>query len=196
MLANCTQKQRLSRFVQTQFDDGCVQLRPMQAIDHDLFVALYTNPAVTAWTGVCCDASTASAWFAYALAARVDTRVFYWVIQCPSLAAPIGIIALQLDAGGIAELGLLLQPACWRQGYGRRALLLLRDNGFACGAIDEWRLCHAPDNLAMAGLAQQCGFMPLQRDATVVQPDLTAGLQHWHVRQWDPAAPQAAQSSD
>jgi len=189
MQAVCTQKQRLVRFTQTQFQDDSLQLRPMQMSDHGLFVGLYTNPAVTALIGLCCDTVTASDWFHYALAARADTRVFYWVIQCPSVAVPIGLIALQHSADGIAELGLLLQPACWRRGYGRRALLMLRDQGFAGGVFDECRLCHAPANRAMAGLAQACGFVRQHK------PDLSTGLQHWCLRQPEWAALAATSSA-
>lgn len=188
MQANCTQKQRLVRLTQTQFQDGSIQLRPMQMSDHGLYVGLYTNPAVTALIGICCDAATASDWFYYALTARADTRMFYWVIECPSLATPIGLVALQHCDAGVAELGVLLQPACWRQGYGRRALLLLRDRGFASGAIDEWRLCHAPENLAMAGLAQRCGFLPQQCSPSASQQALPVALQYWCLQKQDWAA--------
>ncbi len=182
MLAICTQKQRFSLFTQRVLQHGSLQLRPMQQTDRALFVGLYSNPAVTGLTGVCCDAATASVWFTYALAPRADTRVFYWVIQCVGTQAPIGLIAWQQRMSGSAELGLLLDPAYWRQGYGRRALSLLCDQGFAHGLLDECWLCHAPAHQAMAGLAQACGFVRRQ------EGDLPAELQHWCLRQPEWAA--------
>ena len=124
-------------FTQSVWQQGSMQLRPMRVTDHDLYVGLYSNPLVTAFTGIECDAGTASGWFAYALTPRTDTRVFYWVIQCSGVTAPVGLLAWQQRAAGIAELGVLLQPACWRKGYGRRALSMLRDQGFAGGVFDE-----------------------------------------------------------
>ena len=156
---------------------SALRLRPMQINDEALFVALYTDAQVQAYTGLTCDAVTAQHWFRYALTARAGKQLFYWLIEPePELepkpeasAQAIGLVAVQLDKcnSGTAELGILLQASHWRQGYGKQALALLRDSCFACGEFSELVVQHQLANQSMAKLATHCGFIQTSAAALV-----------------------------
>lgn len=136
-------------------------------------MALYTDAQVQAHTGLTCDAVTAQDWFRYALSARADKQLFYWLIEPePELEASaqaVGLVAVQLDKcnSSTAELGILLQASHWRQGYGRQALALLRDSCFACGVFSELVVQHQLANQSMAALAAHCGFIQTSAAALV-----------------------------
>lgn len=146
-----------------------LRLQPMQTEHQSLFVALYCNPLVMAHTGIYCDRDTADSWFSYALAPRPDTRVFYWVLQQATTGCDVGLVALQKRPASSAELGILLLPAYWRQGYGRQALARLTEHCFAGDLADTLWLRHVPANAAMARLAQCSGFVLQHQD----------DFQHW-----------------
>jgi len=122
-----------------------------------------------AHTGIHCDRDTAHSWFSYALAPRADTRIFYWVLQQATTGHDVGLLAFQQRAAGSAELGVMLLPAYWRQGYGRQALAMMTDHCFTSDLADELWLRHLPANEAMARLAQCIGFILQQQD----------DFQHW-----------------
>lgn len=157
----------LAALIHTGAASHRLRLRPLQRHDQQLFVALYTDARVMAYTGLQADANTVAGWFTYALRETADKQLFYWRIEPKGLSAAVGLVALRLlqparqqnSGAGSAELGILLSPPYWRQGYAKQALTLLRDSCFATGAVACLSLQHQPANLAMAMLAAGCGFI-------------------------------------
>ncbi len=161
------------------------QLRPLQADDpgdHDLYVALYTSPAVMARIMPPLDAAGAAA--AFERTCRHNGRDTpghrHWSVVEAASGQRAGVVGL-LREGRCVEIGGVLLPAWWNRGVSREAYARIIDHAFEAMGVDL--VFGERDDDAHARLIDRL-FAPLGL-ARVRAGDRGDGRCRWELRQAD-----------
>lgn len=156
-----------------RFETDRIRARLVDSCDRDLYLRLYTDPAVMAHIGATKSEAEAIDVFEKVLGYNAETpvRARYWRLSLRSSDETIGMQSLVRTAADPAtvELGMMLLPQSQGQGYGieasERIVSLLFGN--------HWRLDteavfarHAVANVRVARLGVTLGFRPVEQPAS------------------------------
>ena len=136
------------------------------------------DPAIYEWISLHVSPDLAhlqARWARVAQCPLVDVEVldFGWAVQRVADGAWIGKMDAEVTAGGIASnIGYLLLPAYWRQGYATEALVALSDHLQRHGAVEQ----HATvtvGNEASCRVLERAGFV---RERVIAGNDTLRGV--------------------
>jgi len=145
-------------------------LRPLQASDVDVLIALWADPTVTRYMGGPRQTETVRRILEDELrAGSVDTFGFCPVVEKTSgrVIGDCGLTKKDVDGRDEVELVYVFAADAWGQGYATEAACVLRD--YALGHLRVPRLIALidPENTASARVAEKVG---LQFEKAVVRP--------------------------
>lgn len=164
-----------------------LHLRAFDAGDEDMYVGLYSDPAVMRHVGEALEPAVARRAFAAVLrqASRSPPPARYWRIEWREAGRPrAGLIALVHDADRRgAEIGLLLWPHSQDQGVAREAIAAIADHAFAADAsLDSLWTRHTEGNVLVDSLMRRLGF---DRDGEVATGPLRLPQPRWRMVRGD-----------
>lgn len=150
--------------------------------DLSLYVDLYTSPIVMLHLGGAMTRSQAVAWFEKVLRwnAEENVRARYWSISENSTGRLVGCVSLVFHRRPAlhGEVGIMLLPPAWRDGYSRQIMSGFIQRIFApewgMGLSELTAVCSA-NNRSACMLVEKLGF--------TAAPDAGTGLRTWRMRQ-------------
>lgn len=134
-----------------------MQLRPVQASDEGLYVRLYTDAETLKRVAAPMSPGAASAAFHAALG-RDARRWPLWVMWRLEDGAAIGVIGLDTDAHGHAEIGAIVPPEIQGLGYAREAAVAVIDHAFSALGVARVETRHVADHPLVEAVMRGLGF--------------------------------------
>lgn len=144
-----------------------LQLRPLSAGDAGLYTGLYADPDTMRHVLPPAAADQARRAFDAALerAARPWPTPRVWVLVQPPETRGLGLVGLDPDGRGGAEVGAMIPPAHQGRGYATEAIALLAGHAFTELGLDALHTRHADGHGLAEGLMRRLGFEPAPRQA-------------------------------
>ena len=135
------------------------RLRPLEAHDDGLYIALYTDEEVMRHVGEPMAAVAARSAFdkVVAFSQRTDGRYQAWVVVDRSTGEEWGLLALVAREGG-SEIGALIWPQYHNAGVATEIIRRLMDFAFAEGGVDTVFTRHRAVNGGAEGLMRKLDF--------------------------------------
>lgn len=135
------------------------RLRPLEAHDDGLYIALYTDEEVMRHVGEPMAAVAARSAFdkVVAFSQRTDGRYQAWVVMDRSTGEEWGLLALVAREGG-SEIGALIWPQYHNAGVATEIIRRLMDFAFAEGGVDTVFTRHRAVNGGAEGLMRKLDF--------------------------------------
>jgi RimJ/RimL family protein N-acetyltransferase len=154
------------------FESAKIRARLIDSRDRDLYLKLYTDPAVMAHIGATKSEAEAIEVFEKVLGYNAETpvRARYWRLSHRSSDETIGMQSIVRTAAdpAIVELGMMLLPQGQGQSFGieasKRMVALLFGNHWRLDTQSVFAL-HASANARVARLGATLGFQPVERPA-------------------------------
>jgi RimJ/RimL family protein N-acetyltransferase len=139
-------------------------LRPMRPSDVDDLFAVFGNPEVMKYwsTRPHEDRSITAALIKGTIAASAETTAEFAIEHQGRVIGKAGFWQMP-------EIGYLLHPDYWRQGFGAEALTALMDYGFTQRGLDRITADVDPDNLASLALLKKLGFVETGREKNTLR---------------------------
>lgn len=134
-----------------------LQLRPLDAGDEALYVHLYTDADTVARMGPPPPAARVRSAFKAALA-RDPRRAPVWVMVRVADGERLGLIGLEIDEAGTAQLGSVCPPVHQSQGYSKEAGVAVLDHGFGALGVRKVETRHADDHPKSVAVMRSLGF--------------------------------------
>lgn len=140
-----------------------LHLRLLGPGDEALYLALYGDAQTMRHVVAPPGAAALRRGFAAAVACNGETpaRRRFWVMADRAGGRPVGLLGLDLAAGG--EVGAVLAPADQGCGYATEAIAALADHAFGALGLDRLHTRHDPGHAPAAGLMARLGFEPVDR---------------------------------
>jgi len=134
-------------------------LRPLDARDEALYVALYTDATVMRHVGA--PLSTEAARRSFAAACRLQRpRVQRWIAIGSASSEPLGLVALVDRACDCAEPGVMLLPHAAGRGLATEAMAAACAHGFETRGLARMEALQADDgNAAVVRMMTRLGFV-------------------------------------
>ena len=136
-----------------------LDLRPLQADDRALYVALYTDASLLRHVAPALSAAGAASSFATLLATPLEaaTGTRAWTLRERAEHTTIGLLGL-VRAGDEAEVGALIRAPWQGRGYACEAIAALVRLAFADATLARLHTRHAAANAGALGLMAKLGF--------------------------------------
>lgn len=134
-----------------------LQLRPLEAGDEALYVHLYTDAETVARMGPAPSEARVRAAFHAALG-RDPRRWPVWVMVRQADGERLGLIGLEIDADGIAQLGSVCPPIHQSQGYSKEAGVAVLEHAFDALEVVKVETRHADDHPKSVAVMRSLGF--------------------------------------
>lgn len=138
-----------------------LRLQPLKAGDRELYVALYSDAETMQRIAIAQAPEAAARGFVAALESMRASppRRRFWVMWEVSGSA-VGLLGLDHDAPGEAEVGALIPPVHQGRGYATEAIAALADHAFGPLELRRLHTRHAAGHGLAAGLMRRLGFRP------------------------------------
>lgn len=170
------------------FETSRIRARLIDNRDRDLYLKLYTDPAVMAHIGATKSAAEAIDVFEKVLGYNAETpvRARYWRLSHSGFDDPIGLQSIVRPSADPAtvELGTMLLPQSQGQGFG----LEVSDRIVALLFGNHWRLdteavfaLHASANVRVARLGVTLRFQPVEQPAPA-RAEWRLSREQWRAR--------------
>lgn len=170
----------LTRFSDWTFRTDSIVGRLIGPGDEELYIALYTDPAVMAHIGQTVTVAEAGEKFRAALEHNANPviRARYWHLSSVTQQAPVGIFALvrDPDQSKSAELGLMLLPGWQGRGIGLQPHVAVVDGALTRRwplEVDELISRHTSNNRGAQRIHERSGFERIEGE-----PD---GIVRWRM---------------
>lgn len=149
----------------TTLETPRLRLRPLGPGDEALYLALYGDPETMRHVVEPPGAAALRRGFAAALACNREApaRRRFWVMADRADGRPVGLLGLDLAAGG--EVGAVLAPTDQARGYATEAIAALADHAFDALGLDRLHTRHDAGHALAACLMARLGFEPVARTA-------------------------------
>lgn len=169
----------------TRLDSERLLLRPLSRGDQELYCLLYTDPAVMARIARPQTLGEATRGFQASLRMQADpsNRRCVWAMCLKPSALALGLIGIDRDDEGGAEVGVVLPVAQQGRGYATEAIGALAAHAFGALGLLRLHTRHAPAHGQAAGLMRALGFERVHADDSEhgwrwqLTPDLQAQRQ-------------------
>lgn len=138
-----------------------LRLRPLEAGDRDLYVALYSDAETMRHIVPPQSPEAAARGFLAALAAmRASPPARRFWVMCEHSGTTVGLLGLDHDGPGSGEVGALIPPRHQGRGYATEAIAALADHAFGALGLQRLHTRHAAGHGLAAGLMAGLGFEP------------------------------------